>query len=87
MRIIHLKAWFVDSATMMNPSLQYAQAVKGLFTGRNYGIIDTIHFMEVAQGVIVMENAAVFDKQIARGYQAMVQSIPALAHDQQDGAG
>ncbi len=63
--IIHLKAWFVDPATLMNPNLQYAQAVKGLVTGRNYGIIDTIHFMEVAQGVIVMENASVFDKQTA----------------------
>ncbi|MES2332148.1 MAG: alginate lyase family protein [Bacteroidota bacterium] len=63
--LIHLKAWFVDRETLMNPSLQYAQAVRQGVTGRNYGIIDTIHFMEVAQGVIVMENAAVFDKQTA----------------------
>lgn len=63
--VIHLKAWFVDPATLMNPNLQYAQAVKGLVTGRNYGIIDTIHFMEVAQGVIIMEKASVFDKQTA----------------------
>jgi len=63
--VTHLKAWFVDPATLMNPNLQYAQAVKGLVTGRNYGIIDTIHFMEVAQGVIIMENASVFDKQTA----------------------
>jgi hypothetical protein len=65
--ITHLKAWFIAPGTLMNPDLQYAQAVKGLFTGRNYGIIDTIHFMEVAQGVIVMESAAVFDNEIARG--------------------
>ncbi|MDB5210627.1 MAG: alginate lyase, partial [Sediminibacterium sp.] len=63
--VIHLKAWFVDPETLMNPNLQYAQAVRQGVTGRNYGIIDTIHFMEVAQGVIVMENAAVFDKQAA----------------------
>ncbi|MFC0517299.1 alginate lyase family protein [Mucilaginibacter angelicae] len=55
--VIHLKAWFVDPETMMNPSLWFAQAVKGQFTGRNYGIIDTIHLMEVAQGIIVMEKA------------------------------
>src|ERR1700760_435580 len=55
--VIHLKAWFIDSGTLMNPNLQFAQAVKGKFTGRNYGIIDSIHLMEVAQGVIVMENA------------------------------
>ncbi len=55
--VIHLKAWFMDPEIMMNPSLWFAQAVKGQFTGRNYGIIDTIHLMEVAQGMIVMEKA------------------------------
>jgi hypothetical protein len=55
--VIHLKAWFLNPETLMNPSLWFAQAVKGQFTGRNYGIIDTIHLMEVAQGVIVMEKA------------------------------
>ncbi|WP_121812551.1 alginate lyase family protein [Mucilaginibacter kameinonensis] len=55
--VIHLKAWFMDPETMMNPSLWFAQAVKGQYTGRNYGIIDTIHLMVVAQGIIVMEKA------------------------------
>jgi hypothetical protein len=55
--VIHLRAWFLDPETLMNPSLWFAQAVKGQFTGRNYGIIDTIHLMEVAQGIIVMEKA------------------------------
>lgn len=55
--VIHLKAWFIDPETLMNPNLQFAQAVKGKFTGRNYGIIDSIHLMEVAQGMIVMESA------------------------------
>lgn len=65
--LVHLKAWFINTETFMNPNLQFAQAIKGLFTGRNYGIIDTIHLMEVAQGVIIMENAAVFDISIADG--------------------
>jgi hypothetical protein len=59
--IIHLKAWFIDPETLMNPNLLYAQAVKGKFTGRNYGIIDTIHLMEVAQGLIAMENSKAID--------------------------
>ncbi len=58
---LHLNAWFIDTETMMNPNLLYAQAVKGKFTGRNYGIIDSIHLMEVAQGVIVMENTHAMD--------------------------
>lgn len=60
--VLHLKAWFIDTATLMNPNLQYAQAVKGLFTGRNYGIIDTIHLMEVAQGVLVMQYSKAMDR-------------------------
>lgn len=63
----HLRAWFIDAGTMMNPNLQFAQAVKGLFTGRNYGIIDTIHLMEVAQGVIVMESSAMMDAETLGG--------------------
>jgi hypothetical protein len=64
--LIHLNAWFVSPETMMNPNLLYAQAVKGKFTGRNYGIIDSIHLMEVAQGTLVMEAAKSFDKQSAQ---------------------
>jgi hypothetical protein len=65
--VIHLKAWFINSETLMNPNLLYAQAVKGKFTGRNYGIIDSIHLMEVAQGIIVMENARPMDMETAAG--------------------
>src|SRR5215213_2655669 len=50
----HCKAWFIDEATMMNPNLQYAQAIKGRFTGRGIGIIDTIQLMEVVQGLTAM---------------------------------
>ena len=48
--VTHLKAWFVDDATRMNPSLLYGQAIKGLHSGRSIGIIDTIHLVEVARG-------------------------------------
>ena len=55
--LVHLRAWFTDPATRMNPSLQYAQAIMGRFTGRGIGIIDTIQLMEVAQGVLVLAQA------------------------------
>jgi hypothetical protein len=65
--VVHLKAWFINSETLMNPNLLFAQAVKGKFTGRNYGIIDTIHLMEVAQGAFIMQKAKAFDKETANG--------------------
>ncbi len=59
----HLMAWFVSGETRMNPHLLYAQAIKGRFTGRGIGIIDTIHLIEVAQSIIVLNNAGVFTPQ------------------------
>ncbi|MEQ1623712.1 MAG: alginate lyase family protein [Sediminibacterium sp.] len=53
----HLKAWLVDTATTMNPSLLYAQAIKGKVTGRGVGIIDMIQMMEVTQSIRVLEKA------------------------------
>ena len=35
----------------MNPHLLYAQAIKGRFTGRSIGIIDTLHLVEVARAI------------------------------------
>ncbi|MCM3903514.1 MAG: alginate lyase family protein [Pyrinomonadaceae bacterium] len=52
----HLRAWFIDERTRMNPNLQYAQAIKGRVTGRGIGIIDTIHLVEVAQAIKQMEK-------------------------------
>lgn len=57
----HLKAWFIDTATLMNPSLLYAQAIKGKATGRSIGVIDMIQMVEVAQAVNVMQKAKLVD--------------------------
>ena len=54
----HLHAWFVDPSTRMNPNLQYAQAIHGRFTGRGIGIIDTIHLVEVARAIEILEESS-----------------------------
>jgi len=60
--IKHLRAWFVAEETRMNPSMQYAQAVKGVSTGRDVGIIDALHLVEVSRSVMVLEKEGVIDK-------------------------
>lgn len=54
----HLRAWFLDPSTWMNPNLQYAQAIHGRVTGRGIGIIDTIHLVEVARAIPYLRGAS-----------------------------
>lgn len=61
--IKHFNAWFVNEETKMNPHLLYAQAIKGRFTGRGIGIIDTIHLIEVAQSILVLEKFGVISRE------------------------
>src|ERR1700749_2858131 len=65
----HLRAWFVTPETRMNPSLQFAQAVIGVSTGRSYGIIDTLHLVEVARAASLL-NTQVFSAQDAAAAKA-----------------
>jgi hypothetical protein len=54
----HLRAWFVDESTRMNPNLEFAQAIKGRFTGRGTGIIDTLHLVEPARAAAQIDMPA-----------------------------
>ncbi|HEU5340072.1 alginate lyase family protein [Edaphobacter sp.] len=59
---LHLRAWFVDPATRMNPNLQYAQAIYGVSKGRGTGLIDTLHLVEPARAAtVLMQGGALQD--------------------------
>lgn len=49
--MLHLRTFFIDDETKMNPHLLFAQAIQGRVTGRGIGIIDTIHLIEVAKSI------------------------------------
>ncbi|HWC20120.1 MAG TPA: alginate lyase family protein, partial [Terriglobales bacterium] len=53
----HLRAWFLNPKTLMNPTLQYAQAIHGRTTGRGTGIIDTIHLVEVVRSITFLADS------------------------------
>jgi alginate lyase len=58
----HLRAWFLDEKTRMNPHLKFAQAIKGRVTGRGIGIIDTIHLVEVGHAIETLEASTALSK-------------------------
>jgi hypothetical protein len=62
-----LRVFFLDPATMMNPNLQYSQAVPGVSPGRGIGIIDTLHLIEVPTAVEVMEKSPAFPPDVVAG--------------------
>jgi hypothetical protein len=63
----HLRAWFIDDSTLMNPNLEHAQAIKGHDLGRSIGIIDTLHLVEVARAITVLRGSKAFSQQDAHG--------------------
>jgi hypothetical protein len=63
----HLYAWFVNEETMMNPSLDFAQASHGRSTGSSYGIIDSIHLVEVVEAMRRLEAAGMMPEDLLEG--------------------
>lgn len=65
--LAHVRAWFIDDSTRMNPNLLYAQAIKGVATGRGIGIIDTIHLIEVVQSLMRLREAGLVPQDVDKG--------------------
>lgn len=53
-----LRVWFLDTATRMNPNLNYGQAIKGVNTGRGSGLIDTRHFIKLIDGIGLLQGSS-----------------------------
>jgi hypothetical protein len=52
-----LRHFFLNASTRMNPHLRYAQAIPGVCSGRGFGIIDTLHLIDIPAAAEVIEAA------------------------------
>lgn len=57
-----IRNWFLDTATKMNPNVNYGQAVKGVVEGRGEGLIDTRHFIFLLDGVELLNQSSSWTK-------------------------
>jgi hypothetical protein len=62
-----LRAWFLDSATRMNPNLRFALAIPGVSEGRGFGLIDTRELSSVVDAVGLLQPSASWTAADQRG--------------------
>ena len=62
-----IRTWFLDTATRMNPNLNFAQAMKGHNTGRGAGLIDTRHFIKVIDAIGLLQSSKYWKKDDQEG--------------------
>lgn len=63
-----LRVWFLDKNTCMNPNLKYAQMIPGRNgnKGRSFGVLDAYSFVEMLDGVSLLESSKSFTKRDSR---------------------
>jgi hypothetical protein len=62
-----LRTWFLDSATRMNPNLNFAQAVLGVNTGRGTGLIDDHGLPRLLDGITLLSGSSALTAQDKAG--------------------
>jgi hypothetical protein len=69
-----LRTWFLDSATRMNPNLNYGQEIPGIVEGRGIGIIDTRAMAQLLDDVALLQRAPSWTKRDADGLREWMSS-------------
>ena len=64
-----IRVWFLDTATKMNPNMNFAQAIKGENLGRGAGLIDARHFIKVIEAIDLMNREGAYPKEDLKNMQ------------------
>jgi hypothetical protein len=65
-----LRVWFIDSSTAMLPHLEHAQLVRGINSGRSYGVIDGWWLVRVADSISLLNRSSYWSAETDRALKA-----------------
>lgn len=88
-----VRVWFLNKETRMNPNLNYAQVIPGTNNdeGRCYGLIDSYSFIEMLDGVALLEQSKSFtardSKQLKAWFKKLTQWMLTSKQGKQEAAG
>jgi hypothetical protein len=54
-----VRVWFLDTATRMNPNMNFSQAIKGVNTGRGAGLIDARNLLKVIEAIALLNKSGI----------------------------
>jgi hypothetical protein len=80
-----LRVWFLDPATRMNPNLQYAQAIRGVNTGRGIGLIETASIGKIVDGVGLLAGSRSWTAADQRGLEDWFTKFLAWMQESENG--
>ncbi|WP_210520126.1 alginate lyase family protein [Hymenobacter terricola] len=70
-----LRTFFLDPATRMNPNLNFGQGIPGINSGRNFGIIETRHLVDIPEALALLNGSPSVDADLVPGLKAWFKSF------------
>lgn len=80
-----LRVWFLDTATKMNPNMDFGQAVKGIATGRGEALIESRHFIFLIDGIQLISNSSAWSKEHDQGMKQWFRDYLQWMHTSNNG--